>query len=373
MQNLSDYIKENGVFNFDEKSLNELDALVFSQLAYINFDGVLDGGELTLPQAMAEYYSKNALEDIGELIGISQKALALMAECANTVRFRDVRIANYVNNVNDNIDKQFCGIEFLIGDDVLIAFRGTDITVTGVKESAMISYMFPVPAQIEALHYFQESAMTCKGRVYACGHSKGGNLAVFAAVNCSNSLKKHIEAIYEFDAPGFPEWFFERYDYKQIRDRIKFFAPVSSFVGRMLNHEVEPVIVQSTNSGLKQHQVSSWVIENDCFKTCESFDSVSEYASDYINDMIDYVGEDDLEAFFDTLELVAHELQINDYYDFKSLDFHRITRLIDSLQNTDEVQKERFKQILKRAFSDYTRDYIKNHIPRFSIGNKENL
>lgn len=69
----------------------------------------------------------------------------------------------------------------------------------------MLSYMFPVPAQIEALYYFQETASLSEGDVRVCGHSKGGNLAVFAAVSCSNSLKKRIRGVYEYDAPGFPE------------------------------------------------------------------------------------------------------------------------------------------------------------------------
>ena len=370
MQNLYDYLETNGAYSFDEKPLNVLDALIFSQLAYIDFDSIADEDEISLSDASMKYYSRNTDEDIENLIGISEKAVRLMSNCAKTMRFGFVKICNYVNNINDEIDKQFCGVKFVLGEDVMIAFRGTDITVTGVKESAMLSYMFPVPAQIEALRYFQESAMTCKGRVYACGHSKGGNLAVFACVNCSNSLKKHIDGVFEFDAPGFPKWFFDRHDYLQIRDKIHFYAPVSSFFGRMLNHEAKPIIVESTNSGIKQHQVSSWIIENGEFVTADSFDSLSDYASEYINELIDYVGEEDLETFFNTLEFVASNLQINDYYDLKSLDFRKITNLIDNVQNADETQKERFKQILKKAFSDYTKDYIKNHIPKFNLKNK---
>lgn len=366
MQFLTQYLKQYGGFTFDEKAFCELDALVFSQLAYIDFDGVVENGEITIESASSNYYLLHSQQEIDSLIGISEKAVRLLSLCAKTLRFGQVRICNYVNNINDEIDKQFSGVEFLFGDDVVVAFRGTDITVTGVKESAMLSYMFPVPAQIEALHYFQESAMTCNGRVYACGHSKGGNLAVFACVNCSNSLKKHIAGVYEFDAPGFPKWFFERYDYVQIKDRLHFYAPQSSIFGRMLSHDAVPVVVQSTNSGLKQHQVSSWVIDNGCFEECESFDSFSDYVADYINDLIEYVGEEDLEVFFDTLEFVAENLQINDYYDLKTIDFRRISRLVDKVQNTDEAQKERFKQILKKAFSDFTREYIKSHFQKLN-------
>lgn len=366
MQYLTQYLNRYGSFTFDEKKLCELDALIFSQLAYIDFDGVVENEAITLENAVSKYFSLHSQQDIDSLIGISEKAVRLLELCAKTLRFGQVKICNFVNNINDEIDKQFSGVEFLLGDDVVVAFRGTDITVTGVKESAMLSYMFPVPAQIEALHYFQESAMTCNARVYACGHSKGGNLAVFACVNCSNSLKKHIAGVYEFDAPGFPKWFFERYDYAQIKDRLHFYAPESSIFGRMLSHDVEPVVVQSVNSGLKQHQVSSWVIDNGSFVRCESFDSFSDYAAEYFNDLIEYVGEDDLEVFFDTLEVIAQNMQINDYYDLKSIDFRRISRLVDSVQNADEAQKERFKQILKKAFSDFTREYIKSHFQKLN-------
>lgn len=88
------------------------------------------------------------------------------------------------------------------GSDV-VAFRGTDVTVTGVKESAMLSYMFPVPAQIEALYYFQETSMLHSGDIILCGHSKGGNLAVFAAVNCSNSLKSGLQPCMKMMHPAF--------------------------------------------------------------------------------------------------------------------------------------------------------------------------
>ena len=126
--------------------------------------------------------------------------------------------------INDAIDKQFAAVNFVLDqqENIVVAFRGTDVTVTGVKESAMLSYMFPVPAQIQALHYFQETAMTYKGDVRICGHSKGGNLAVFAGVSCSNSLKKRIVGVYQNDAPGFPKHFYDRYDYQQIKDKIFF-------------------------------------------------------------------------------------------------------------------------------------------------------
>lgn len=359
MQGITEYIENYGRFGFDEKPPCELDALIFSQLSYIDFDGIArDEDGVFLSDAAVKYYARHSDEENEKLIGINAKALKILTLCAKTNRFGFIRVCRYVNYINGEIDKQLSGVCFAFSNNVFVAFRGTDVTVTGIKESAMLSYMFPVPAQIEALHYFQESAMVFDGDVYACGHSKGGNLAVFAAVSCSNSLKKQIVGVYEFDAPGFPDWFFERYDYKQIENKIHCFAPQGSIVGRMLSHNVKPVVVKSINSGLKEHQVSSWVVSGDTFETEDKFDYSSDFISDYVNDLIEYIGEDDLEMFFDTLEYVLEKMNINSFYDFKSMDIRKVYGLIDTFLSADEVKKERFKSIIKKILSDFTKEYF---------------
>lgn len=118
---------------------------------------------------------------------------------------------------------------------------------------------------------------------------------------------------------------FERYDFEQIARKTRLYTPQGSIIGRMLNHANEPIIVESTNSGLKQHQVSSWIIEDDKFKTCEKYDASSDFLAEYINKMIDYVGEDDLEQFFNSIDYVLSSIGIDDFYDFKSLDLKKYT------------------------------------------------
>jgi hypothetical protein len=375
MQGLLEYISDYGNFSFDEKPFNAIDGLIFSQLVYTDFDGIIQNdNKVFLCDAAMKFFAKHTDEEIENLIGISVKSAKLLMSCAKTRRFGWVQLCYYVNNVNDEIDKQFAGINFLLDDDnVLIAFRGTDVTVTGVKESAMLSYMFPVPAQIEALYYFQETAMLSKGNIYVCGHSKGGNLAVFAAVNCSNSLKKRIVGVYEYDAPGFPKWFFERYDYKQIEDKIHLYTPQTSIIGRMLHHNVKPIIFESINSGLKQHQVSSWVIDGDDFITFDKYDYTSDFAAEYFNKLIDYVGYDDLELFFDTLEYVLLKMGVDDFYDMKSIDIKKAIGLIDSVATLDDEHKERFKGILKKIISDFTKEFVSTKAKDYSQHAKDIL
>lgn len=374
MTYLSDYIRLYGDYDFVEKPFNDIDNLILSQLIYADFEGIVDYNNcVQLAEAAKKYYELHSATEIEGLIKISNKAVKLLKECAKTKRYADAVMCRYVNNVNDEIDKQFSAINFILNDNSLaVAFRGTDVTVTGVKESVMLSYMFPVPAQIEALHYFQETAMCHDGDVRACGHSKGGNLAVFAAVSCSNSLKKKIVGVYENDAPGFPKWFFERYDYQQIKDKIRVITPESSIIGRMLYHDKAPVIVESDNSGLRQHQVSSWKIDGDKLVEVKEYDSSSNYISDYVNNLILYMKDDELELLFNTVEYLFDTIGINNFYDLKKFDLKHAFSLIDSHSALDNQQKEKVKQIIRKTVNDFTKQYLSNISKSFFAKNKDN-
>ena len=359
MQYLIDYIQKYGDAYLIEKPLNEIDLLIFSQLIYNDFKGILSDGEMLLKDAAVKFYEKFTNEQLEGLLDVANRAARLLSLCAGTKRFGSVKVKNFIDNINDAIDKQICAANFVLQDGTtVVTFRGTDASVAGFKESAMLAYMFPVPAQIEALHYFQETAMLSKGDVYACGHSKGGNLAVFAAVNCSNSLKRKIDGIYAYDAPGFPEWFFERYDYRQIRDKIQLYNPQSSLVGRALHMEREPHIVRSDAKISRQHSVATWVIEDDAFATVERYDEESDKLAAYLNDLVVQVGEEDLDAFYNALEETAEKLGVYNFYDLKNVDKNLMFIILDSVQSLNPEQKERFIALVKKVIADAAKDYV---------------
>ncbi len=360
MQYIREYLEKYGSSYFIEKQVNEVDILIFSQLIYNDFAGIVrENEEITLKDAAARFYSMYSDSDIDGLLDVIKRAAVLLSLCANTKRFGSVILKKYINNINDDIDKQISGINFLLPDgSLVIAFRGTDATVAGFKESAMLAYMFPVPAQIEALHYFQETAMINKGDVYTCGHSKGGNLSVFAAVNCSNSLKKKIKGVYAFDAPGFPSWFFERYDYKQVRDVIHNVQPQGALVGRALTTEKPAEIVFSTAKRSRQHNVSTWVIEDSAFQRADGFTEESDKLSAYLNDLVQHIGDNEFEVFYDALEKTANQLGITDFYDLKELDINMLTVFVDSIQTLNPEQKKRFMAIARKVMADFAKGYV---------------
>ena len=360
MKYLLEYIEKYGSSYFIEEPINEIDILIFSQLIYNHFKGIVERNQpISLQEAAAKFYEEYTKTDVEALLDVAKRAAVLLSACANTKRFGEVQLAHFIDNINDELDKQICAVNFVLPEGTrVVAFRGTDATVTGFKESAMLAYMFPVPAQIEALHYFQETAMLSHGKVYTCGHSKGGNLAIYAAVSCSNSLQRKLTGVYAFDAPGFPDWFFERYEYHQIRDKINIYTPQLSIIGRALVMEKEPIIVSSDAKLAHQHSVATWVIEDKAFRRMEMYGEESDRIAAYLNELVDYIGEDDLEAFYDAMEETATRLGISDFYDLKTVDTNLLTIVIDSIQTLDPEQKERFRSLVFKVATDAAKGYF---------------
>ncbi len=379
MNSLAEYVKNYGNKSFEESPFNEVDALVLSQLSYVDFSAIVckfdSDVEITLKDAAYQFFYLHNEDELKEKISIVYKASMLLSQCAETKRYNDIKLLKYANNVNDKIDKQFSAVTFYIDEGLaVIAFRGTDTSITGIKESAMLSYMFPVPAQIESLYYLQESGMMAKRDLIVCGHSKGGNLATFAGVSCSNSLKKKIKGIYEFDAPGFPQEMIDRYDYVEMRDKIYSYIPQSSIIGCMLYHDLSRRIVKSTNENIKQHQVSSWVIKDNHFEFTNETDELSKFTDWYLKKLTAAVGEENIEDVFETVFDFLENAGINDIEDIKAFHFVNLAKAIGSLKNISDSQKEIIESTLKQAIKELSHlaysEGISTINKRLSLGNK---
>lgn len=367
MSNIVDYIDRYGAKSFDEIEFNEIDALVLSQLSYVDFSAIVckfdSDVEVSLSEASYQFFNLHDEEEIKNKISIVYKAAMLLRQCANTIRYKNIKLLKYENNINDKIDKQFSAITFYINKNLaVIAYRGTDTSITGIKESAMLSYMFPVPAQIEGLYYLQESGMLSQRDLIICGHSKGGNLATFAGVSCSNSLKKRIKGIYEFDAPGFPEQMINRYDYLEMKGKIFSYIPQSSIIGCMLYHNSSRKIVKSTNENIKQHQVSSWQIEDNHFEFTDETDDTSKFVDKYLKKLTAAVGEENIEDVFETVFDFIEGSGVSSYEDFKSFDFVRLIKAIKSLKNISDLQKDLIESTIKQAIREFSRLFYKDRL-----------
>ena len=277
---LFDYLNWRGDLLFENVPFGEVDSLILSILAYVDFTGFVapEPEQKKKPPVLLTVTKdflraqKGAIPSMGLII--PKETVTLLARAAKTARFGLIRPFAYVNKICDESQKQFCAISFLLGNgDVFVAYRGTDDTLVGWKENFNMSFMHPVPSQSEAVGYLEQIASVTKGNIYVGGHSKGGNLAVYAAVKANPHVRERIAAVYNNDGPGFDSDFISAEEYRTLRERIHTNLPQSSVVGMLLEHEESYSVIKSRSTGLLQHNGFSWEVMGGSFI---KLDSISE-------------------------------------------------------------------------------------------------
>lgn len=184
----------------------------------------------------------------------------MMFEMAESVRFGNCVIRNYVNEIVTEAEQQFSAVEIVLDDGTsYISFRGTDDTIIGWKEDFNLSTGV-VPAQKRAVEYMQRISDKASGMLRVGGHSKGGNLAIYGSVMCKSVHDKILE-IYSNDGPGFSKEFQESPETAEMMPKIIRIIPEYSIIGTLLEHEKQPIIVASTSRGLLQHDGFSWEVQ----------------------------------------------------------------------------------------------------------------
>lgn len=269
MNTIFDYLKWRGDLTFDIDPVNEVDNLIFSCLAYLKCDDYVSNLFLNGGISLAQLYDKMSLimEPI-ELASyyIPEKIVALLKQAANTKRFGSIKLIAYINIVNPQISKQFSAVTFVLPSDTyFIAFRGTDNSFAGWKENMYMSYKEEVEAQKHSVEYVKEAMSQLKGKFYLGGHSKGGNLAIYASTFLDLEQRSRIVGVYNNDGPGLQAKCLEREAHQSMMSRIHTFIPKSSIVGRILEHGDAYKVVESAGKVIFQHDAFLWEINGPSF------------------------------------------------------------------------------------------------------------
>lgn len=261
MASILDYIAWRGDLSFSSSAPNEVDALIFSTLSYIPFRGSVERNPekpVLLRQAAREFF------DIPDPEGYirTQNDLELLKAAGESQRFGNIRIAEYRKIFIKERDTQFAAVTFLLDDgSIFISFRGTDNTLVGWKEDFSMCFRREIPSQKLAKQYLQDVLMDHSGPVRVSGHSKGGNVAVYAVSQSVPVIRERILEVYNQDGPGFSEAFLEDPGYRQILPILHTQVPQSSVIGMILNRAEPIAIVKSNQSGIMQHDPFSWEVQ----------------------------------------------------------------------------------------------------------------
>lgn len=307
MANFYDYIQWRGDITFKMNPLNEVDALILCQLAYINIDGLVlpdfTKKGITLYELNQHFINSSDYtqrRNLGAMI--NPLSIKLLQAAADSKRFGSLRLCGYENIVDKRRDEQFSALTFVLGDGtLLITYRGTDDTIVGWKEDFDLGWKEKVPSQIDALTYLESAAKKLSGRIIIAGHSKGGNLAMYAAVNASDKFKKRIATVFNYDGPGLNADFFKSKNYRSIAGRIRKFVPQYSIVGMLFCHVKKFTVVESDQKGLQQHDPFSWKVNVTHFVELSDVDEKSKVITNAINGWFDELDTKQKELFVETV------------------------------------------------------------------------
>ena len=263
MASILDYLDWRGDITFAERPFNEVDNLLLAELSYLDFGGIVPAdfaAAVPLSDAVAAFTKRTPHADMGVLV--PDKIPGLAQKMAASARFRDVLLSGYVCKLDEQTETQFAALCAALPDGtVYAAFRGTDDTIVGWKEDFNMGFLPIVPSQREAADYLRAAATAFPSqKLRAGGHSKGGNLAVYAAVWCGESVQDQLLAVYNNDGPGFHTSLLDRPEHQRIANRIQTILPESSDVGMLLEHEESYQVVRSNQVGLMQHDGFSWQV-----------------------------------------------------------------------------------------------------------------
>ena len=298
MANIFDYIAWRGDLDFDFRPFNEIDGLILCRLSYLPYDGVITGGAMALPKLYSALSSQ---------LGIEQRLIRpddirLLRDAAESTRFSGVRAYNYVNQIELDTQTQFAAICYILPDGRrFVAFRGTDTTLVGWKEDFNMAFICPVPAQLTAVEYLRRVAENTAEPLILGGHSKGGNLAVYAGAFCSPEIQERIERVYNFDGPGFDEKILNQPGYEAICPKVRTFVPQSSVVGMLLGHEEQYTVVHSQETGLTQHNLYTWDVERETLKYLDTVTRGSRFIDRTLKDWLAAMSTEQRAVLVDTV------------------------------------------------------------------------
>lgn len=277
MANVFDYLKWRGDLTFTQDPPNAVDALVFSALVYVCYGQNVQtqpNVPIMLKDAAEEFFG---MEDHESRVRMKND-MELLYQASLTARFGFTKIVMYRDQLIPEQETQFAAMTFLLDDGSgFIAFRGTDSSLVGWKEDFNMSFQQTIPAQRLAVQYTREVAAEYAVPLRLGGHSKGGNLAVFAAARSSPMLQQRILEVYNNDGPGFTDYMMGDPGYIAMVPRIRTFVPQSSVIGMLLEHEEPYTIIKSKSVSLLQHDFYSWEILGRSFLYVEEMTADSRF------------------------------------------------------------------------------------------------
>lgn len=370
MANILDYLDWRGDLTFDQAPFNEVDNLLLSQLVYVDLAGIVPGPEskekIRIAEASRIFFATHDEQKILEKISMTKTAMYVLKKMAESERYKDALLGGYVNDISIEEQSQFAVVCAYLGDrSLFVAFSGTDDTIVGWRENFNMGYLDATPGQRKAVDYLNRMVGIGQWKVRVGGHSKGGNLAVYASVHCRSIIKRKIISVYSNDGPGFSQEMVDSEAYQEMVPKIRTIIPESSIVGLLLEHEEEFQVVKSTNVGVGQHDAMSWEVLGTHFVYTDKVAEQSLLLDETMKTWLVELDATQREIIVDAIFEMLDELNIRTVDDFTHLKFADLQEANKLRKNlppeTQELLGHALKLLVKTgrtAVEEYVREKI---------------
>jgi hypothetical protein len=349
MTNIFDYFLWRGDLDFKQTPPNPVDYIIFSQLSYLPFEEIVPGPDekegiplYLAVKILAEKVSDD--ENYKSLLTFKEDP-ELIGSLLLSNRFRDCYLLGYVNKIDTAKESQFAAMCAYTGDgSCAVIFRGTDTSFVGWKEDFNMAFKDVIPSQTEAVNYLDKIGPRIKGQIRVCGHSKGGNLAIYASAFCNKKIQKRIADIYSFDAPGFYERIINSGGFAAVKNRIHSYIPQTSIIGRLLEHGCDYTVVKSCETGLMQHLLFSWEVTHNDIIPVEDVTAGSHFVDKTVREWFKDVSPDQRELFIEALYKIMNASEVKSTREIESSWFSSVGKILKSFSGMDASTRKLIRQ-----------------------------
>jgi len=356
--NIFDYLAWRGDLSFEQSGFNAVDGIILAVFSYFKFEYCRDFRGKTLQ------YAVNAMKDVPVrekmmIVYLVQETSSKLIEATiQSKRFKDIRILDYIEEHHEETLKQFAAVTFELPDgSVYISYRGTDDSVVGWKEDLRMALISGIPSQLSAAKYAQDIFEKYRRPIRMGGHSKGGNLAIWAGAHLSDEGKEALLQVFNYDGPGFLDDFLESECYRSIIDKIYSYIPESSIVGIMMGN-CGYFIINSSSHMLFQHDPLTWCVIGKHFDYVTERTAYGNRMEERINGIIRDMSKEQIAELVDKISDAIDDSNVKTLDELK---FHKFRLIRTVLRLIEEAENVKHMRPGEKMITDPKKYYFKEH------------
>ncbi len=337
--NIFDYVEYYKEKSFNEVLFNKMDAFVYAILVHLHINNFESGTSIS---NLSRFVDPN---DIRGAVG--PIAAEMLPVIENSKRYKDVKVFDFIKREDEEV--QFGAATFRFNGNTFVAYEGTNSSIIGWIENFMLTINYPTKTQQLAIEYIEKFINDDDSKIFVGGHSKGGNLAMSASMNCREDIFYRIEKIFNFDGPGFRKQEFESDRFERMNKKLENILPEGSLIGiLMYNKNYE--FIEADGVGFKEHYPTSWRTFGEFFVPSKQGIS-SKHVQERLYRSIDELKEEDVKTLLSSFRRFAIRNNINSSNDFKNIKFEELRTLGREIKDVDEKTKKLFFDIMRILFN----------------------